>query len=236
MLLRFASSSSTRSYPFKFLINSNRKWSTSNNKISSFLLNNTTNHHRLFSSVGSETSRNNDFDIDYDEILGRKKKVSESSTPIRDSSELVVNKYATTFDSRHPNSIYDIREGGYINIESAIAQKFLPEGFAGEMETEFDLAYSKSWMMRMPTKILCRILDEYAATHAKKRSMTPGKIEGGSFVPPRINLSGYTDGPPLRSSIIQAQYFGTELLNSYEPIGKLRGPAPVYDCQTNNIN
>lgn len=228
MLLRFTKI--TRRLQFKVLVTSNQKLTERAN--SNFLY--TSN--RLFSSVGSKNDSSYiNFDIDYDEILGRKKEPVTPS-PIRDTSELLVNKYATTFDSRHPNSIYDIREGGYLNIEPDVAQKFFPEGFAGEMETEFDLAYSKSWMMRMPTKILCRILDEYAIIHANKRSIPPAKIEGGSFVPSRINLPGYTDGPPLRSSIVQAQHYGTELLNSYEPIGKLRGSAPVYDCQTNNIN
>lgn len=196
------------------------------------------NHRRFLATTKKISIDNDEIEFEVEDTMDSSFELPKSAaSPVKDASDLLANKFGTTFDSRHPPSMYDIRQGGYVNIDPSSVQKYFPEGLAGEAMTEFELAHSKSWMVRDSTKILCRILDEFVVKNASKyTSVTPVRIEGGSLSSSRVNLAGYTDRPAMRSSIVQAQAYGTELLNTYSPLGKLRGAPPQIDSQANNLN
>ena len=49
-----------------------------------------------------------------------------------------------------------IQEGGYIELSAAEKERYLPEGFAGEMVDEVKDSEKNAFMVREPSKLLCR--------------------------------------------------------------------------------
>ena len=49
-----------------------------------------------------------------------------------------------------------VQEGGYIELTPAEKERYLPEGFAGEMVDEVRDSEKNAFMVREPSKLLCR--------------------------------------------------------------------------------
>lgn len=49
-----------------------------------------------------------------------------------------------------------VQEGGYLEISDAEKERYLPEGYAGELKDEINDTERNAWMVREPSKLLCR--------------------------------------------------------------------------------
>ena len=116
-----------------------------------------------------------------------------------------------TFEAFHvqnkKSDVYAVQEGGYVDLEPKELDQFFPEGLAGEMDAEFEFSGRKSWMVRDSSKLLCRILDEFASKgkQGAKQAQQPA-VHKGVVVP------SLTDRPEWVNSSMRVQYFGQELL------------------------
>jgi hypothetical protein len=99
-------------------------------------------------------------------------------------------------------NIYAVQEGGYVDLDAKELETYMPEGLAGEMDTEFEFSGRQTWMIRDPSKLLCRILDEF---------------RGGAGVPAlsvhkKVVLPHLTDRPEWKNSSLSVKWFGQELM------------------------
>ena len=156
------------------------------------------------------------------------------------SDDFVPTKFKNYFEDNSP-SIYDVKEGGYVDISNDTISKYFPEGLAGEMNEEFEFSGTKTWMIRDSTKVLCKLIDEYD----QQKNRTPMHNESltmvnsnnkTSAVQNNISLNGLTDRDPWRSTIMQAQHYGVEVIEQVEAFKKMRGKPPAQEFRGNLIN
>lgn len=157
------------------------------------------------------------------------------------TDDFVPTKFKNYFEDNSP-SIYDVKEGGYVDISNDTISKCFPEGLAGEMSDEFEFSGTKTWMIRDSTKVLCRLIDEYdqlknrkSVTDTEPLTMVNSNNKS-STVQSNISLNGLTDRDPWRNTIMQAQYYGEEVIERVEAFKKLRGKPPVQEFRGNLIN
>ena len=67
-----------------------------------------------------------------------------------------VYRYQVDFQSSCTD-VQFVQEGGYIELSPAEKQRYLPEGFAGEMLDEVKDSERDAFMVREPSKLLCRL-------------------------------------------------------------------------------
>lgn len=107
------------------------------------------------------------------------------------------------------SSIYEVTEGGYIEIDRNMAKKYFPEGLAGEAAEEFELSGREAWMVRENTKLLCRILDDF---HPVKNKSNSHDIAKSKILETRMSIPGLTDRNELHAASPSLQYYGQELI------------------------
>jgi hypothetical protein len=107
------------------------------------------------------------------------------------------------------SSLYEIAEGGYMEIDSEMVKKFFPEGLAGETADEFALSRKEAWMVRESSKLLCRIIDDFQPVKGKPDSPNSDNINS---VESRISIPGLTDRNELHGSSHSLKYYGHELI------------------------
>lgn len=174
---------------------------------------------RLSTRLSEKTGRNL-FDDDFSSHIQKENITSN----INDSGIYFSKKIHGNFDAEH-QSIYNYREGGYSKIEKAWLESYFPEGLAGEMQKEFECSGTRSWMIRLNSKILCRILDEYELNSTGSSSI-PINQDRGAPASACVEIPGLTDRPPLRSTMPSATIYGKELFHRFEGIKKLKGTPP----------
>jgi hypothetical protein len=118
-------------------------------------------------------------------------------------------KFEELFNASACKEIHDVREGGYVDLDSKDINTFIPEGLAGELEEEFDFSGRTSWMVRDAGKLLCRLIEDFEATKGCKG-------DGAAAVQPRgfssqIRLSGLTDRPEWTDAKLQLFRYGKEV-------------------------
>jgi len=99
-------------------------------------------------------------------------------------------------------NIYAVQEGGYVDLDAKELETYMPEGLAGEMDTEFEFSGRQTWMIRDSSKLLCRILDEFRG----------GAGVPGLSVHKKVVLPHLTDRPEWKSSSLSVKWFGQELM------------------------
>lgn len=110
-------------------------------------------------------------------------------------------RFDSVFD-KNGASVHAVPEGGYVTLNARELDELMPEGLAGEVEDEFAYSRRKAWMIRQPTKILCRLiekfdgLDETSGNHSWKQASE------------RVEWSGLTDRPEWPQSQLKVRYFG----------------------------
>lgn len=112
-----------------------------------------------------------------------------------------------------PRSLYNIREGMYIDIPQTDVEKYFPEGLAGDSKEEFEYSQRNSWMMRDVTKLLCRLVDEFSPSSASTpstSSMSSAPPSKQSVISP-IVVPELTDKPEWLKSTLRVKRFGSEL-------------------------
>ena len=77
--------------------------------------------------------------------------------------------YAKEFSFNNNSSLFDAKEGEYIEISKQDISLYFPEGLAGETAEEFEFSGENKWMIRDGSKILCRYLDNFAKTTTKSK-------------------------------------------------------------------
>lgn len=66
-----------------------------------------------------------------------------------------VYRYPIDFQSSCAD-VQFIQEGGYMEISDNDRERYLPEGFSGELADEVKDTERNAWMVREPSKLLCR--------------------------------------------------------------------------------
>jgi hypothetical protein len=96
--------------------------------------------------------------------------------------------------------------GTYVTL-SEDDVKLVPEGFAGEVGPEFELAWDeqKRWMIRDAGKLCCQLLDNYKASKTNTQ-LTHQREETGT-----VALPGLTDRPEWHDAVMGVEYYGKEL-------------------------
>jgi len=128
-----------------------------------------------------------------------------------------LKSYANDFSSNTTSSLYDAKEGEYIEISKQDISLYFPEGLAGETADEFAFTGENKWMVRDGSKILCRYLDNFAKKNkTTKRQIIPRKYAT------TLTLDGLTDRPEWSSAHLSVQHFSNELINESNrtPISK----------------
>ena len=180
-------------------------------------------------------SRNRNFGTNFN-------RVDLSTEDDAQTDDFVPTKFKSYFEDKSP-SLYDVKEGGYVDISNDTISKNFPEGLAGEMNDEFEFSGTKTWMIRDSTKVLCKLIDEY--DQLKNRTSSVDNAESltmvnsnnkPSAVQSNISLNGLTDRDPWRNTIMQAQYYGEEVIERVEAFKKLRGKPPVQEFRGNLIS
>lgn len=123
--------------------------------------------------------------------------------------ELWASKFDGLFDAKKISSLHDVQEGGYVDVDVSALEKLVPEGLAGEMNEEWSSTQSPNWMIRRTTKLLFRLVEEFES------SKGIGKISDktiGYHAP--IVMPGLTDRPAWESTLLQAQYFGANIIHT----------------------
>lgn len=87
-------------------------------------------------------------------------------------------------------SVHDYPEGGYVDIDSADLDKFMPEGLAGDADDDFQFMKRRAWMIRDSSKLLFHIIEEHEAKFLGNPSAVANLTQ--SFQTP-VNLPGFTD-------------------------------------------
>jgi hypothetical protein len=139
---------------------------------------------------------------------------SDIKTP--DNEKSLFEKHGAFFENNNAENIFEAREGGYVNLPSDIAETVFQDGMAGDMAKEFELAGHPVWMIRDPTKILCRLVNEYEISIGRTEN-----VHNFKDIAVKQDLQ-FSRAEPWNSCVIQAQKFGTELLNKIAPQYKLR--------------
>ena len=68
----------------------------------------------------------------------RNRVLAESYT--EDEEDFSHISFDDAFDATNCEDLHDVKEGGYVNIDPNVLRTYLPEGFAGEMEEEFEVS------------------------------------------------------------------------------------------------
>lgn len=128
-----------------------------------------------------------------------------------DKSSHEVFKYELDFISRCKNVFYT-QEGGYQHIKKSDLEKYFPYGPSGEVPEEFEHKEIASWMIRHPTKIVLKLLEEHEAAV----NGTTANHEAGLRYP--VNLPGLTDLTLWPGSNVEAySYNNTNLIKNPDP-------------------
>jgi len=117
---------------------------------------------------------------------------------IKDSLPLYIDTFKCS-----SKDIHDAQEGGYANIDDSDINKYFPEGFAGEIEEEFNFTNNKSWMIRSASKLLCRIIEDFEDSN---NLPSPGLCS-------KITYPNLTDRKEWSTSLLRVRHYGTDLIN-----------------------
>lgn len=115
-------------------------------------------------------------------------------------------KFQNSFDATGYSDFYSIQEGGYVNLDRRELDKYFPEGFAGELDSEFEFTGRKSWMVRDSSKFLCRLIDKFEASKKGEEC-----DEAGTGYRTQVTVPGLTDRSEWRDSNLRVFYNGIEL-------------------------
>jgi hypothetical protein len=112
-----------------------------------------------------------------------------------------------------------VQEGGYMEISNGDKERYLPEGFSGELADEVRDTERNAWMVREPSKLLCRyssypsflifcnriryrihrMIDDFAY-RCKLSGDAPTPEEGLRFP---VYMEALTTGPAWPSSVMK---------------------------------
>lgn len=112
--------------------------------------------------------------------------------------------------------IHQIRQGGYVPVPDEDIATYLPGTLMGEVKEEFEFSETKAWMIRDPTKLLCRIIEEY---EVNKSTVGPlcSDIGDEHGVVLRAHLPGLTDRPERNDAIMKVYRRGQLISGSSHP-------------------
>ena len=94
-------------------------------------------------------------------------------------------------------------------MDAQEVDKYLPEGLAGEMSTEFQTTRQTSWMVRESGKVLCRLIDSY---EGPDRPAALPKMSQNLVQP--LNIPGLTDRKEWSNAQLSVKMYGKEMFDS----------------------
>ncbi len=136
-----------------------------------------------------------------------------------------------------PKSMYTVPEGGFVAVDAAELERYLPEGMSSKAEEGLNVgvtgtgaasqkgqqqAERRVWMVRESSKMLCRLVDEYDV-HLQGRSEA---IKAASSVrvseiahQRRVHVPQLTDREEWADNVLKVTRYGADLVNaSVEPL------------------
>jgi hypothetical protein len=102
------------------------------------------------------------------------------------------------------DNVFERCEGDYVELDPNDIKKYLPEGLAGDAADEFEFSSQKCWMIRNSSKVLFRLLDNFA------QEVDVNSIKKN--VVPRVSVAGLTDRPEWTLAKASVANYGNELL------------------------
>lgn len=122
---------------------------------------------------------------------------------------------------------------GFVNVDSADLDKYLPEGLNKEIKKEFEFSGKQSWMERDVSRLVCSLLDNYEVNRGGN-VVTPGSTS--SEITLDSDLNGYSDRPEWGNAIMAGQLYGTDIMGSTKPLGKLKDDVMSMSTDTGASN
>lgn len=110
--------------------------------------------------------------------------------------------FIDNFDYCDAKSVYEVPPGGFMDVNIDELDTLIPEGLSGEIEHQFSAALRSAWMIREPTKILCRIIDEFQGSQVDANTQ---------HFAMKYNYEGLTNRPEWDDSKLKVFCNGVEV-------------------------
>ena len=125
-------------------------------------------------------------------------------------SRFSIKEYFDNFELDNFDHIPYAPTGSYMTLNDDDISTYFPEGLAGELNEEFEMTNEKKWMIRDPTKLVCRLIDNFEyykkiTNHERNDKI----IQSNRIIIPTLtdNLKEWND------AVISVKHYGEELLN-----------------------
>ena len=130
---------------------------------------------------------------------------SGSATPEKEKPFSISKFFIEKFDYKYPDRMLQAPPGSFVTITEQDKARYFPEGFAGEIEDEFNYSGESRWMIRDAGKFLFRMIEAHENIRA-------GKTAGAStIVNSAVHIPKLTDRPEWHDSVMSVSYYGSEL-------------------------
>lgn len=175
-----------------------------------------------------------------DEVKGPSENPEDALQPTQDGFE-VLRYFPEHFYSKGRQSVYDMRSGSYQDITNSDVNRYLPEGFAGEVLQEFEFAGHQRWMIRDSTKLMYRFIEETEKRlKFTPRSSHPVTSPEAQGMHTKINVPRLTDRKEWQSAHLEVTRFGHNVLStsstSSNTLETTKGPGSILESTIANLH